>query len=61
MAVVRAERGPGRPMEELERTPWWAALAAAAVAALVERTPWPVDDNLVIPVTVAAVLHLAAL
>lgn len=41
--------------------PWWAALAAAAVAALVERTPWPVDDNLVIPVTVAAVLHLAAL
>lgn len=41
--------------------PWWAALAAAIVAALVERTPWPVDDNLVIPVTVAAVLHLAAL
>lgn len=41
--------------------PWWAALAAGAAAALVERTPWPVDDNLVIPVTVAAVLHLAAL
>jgi dolichol kinase len=41
--------------------PWWAALAAAVVAALVERTPWPVDDNLVIPVTVAAVLHMAAL
>jgi dolichol kinase len=41
--------------------PWWAALAAAMVAAMVERTPWNVDDNLVIPVTVATVLHLAAL
>jgi dolichol kinase len=41
--------------------PWWAALAAAVVAALVERTPWSVDDNLLVPVTVAAVLHLAAL
>jgi dolichol kinase len=41
--------------------PWWAALSAAVVAALVERTPWSVDDNLTVPVTVAAVLHLAAL
>jgi dolichol kinase len=41
--------------------PWWAAMAAAVVAALVERTPWPLDDNLLVPVTVAAVLHLAAL
>ncbi len=41
--------------------PWGAALAAAMVAALVERTPWPLDDNLVIPSTVAAVLLLATL
>ncbi len=41
--------------------PWGAALAAALVGALVEQAPWEVDDNLVIPPAVAAVLLLAGL
>lgn len=38
--------------------PWWAALGTALAAAWVERVPWPLDDNLVIPPTVAGVLLL---
>ncbi len=38
--------------------PWWAALPAAAVTTLVEAIPWPLDDNLTIPITAAGVLAL---
>lgn len=38
--------------------PWWAALAAAVAATLVEALPWPVDDNLTIPPTAAGTLVL---
>jgi dolichol kinase len=41
--------------------PFWAALATAVVTALVERTPWSVDDNLTIPVTVGGMLLLIGL
>ncbi len=37
--------------------PWRVALATAVVTALVERTPWSLDDNLVLPPTVAALLY----
>lgn len=33
------------------------ALAAAAIAAAVESIPWPVDDNLTVPLAVAATLR----
>jgi dolichol kinase len=38
--------------------PWWAALGTALATAWVEQVPWSLDDNLVIPPTVAALLLL---
>ena len=41
--------------------PWWAALPAAVVTAVVERTSWRLDDNITVPLTVAAALLLLTL
>ncbi|MCJ7630216.1 MAG: hypothetical protein MUO50_17725, partial [Longimicrobiales bacterium] len=38
--------------------PWKAALVAAAATALVESAPIRLDDNLIVPLTVAGVLLL---
>lgn len=38
--------------------PWKTALAAAVVSAVVEAAPIPLDDNLIVPVTVAGILLL---
>lgn len=38
--------------------PWWAALLVAVVTAALERMPWPLDDNLVIPPIVAGLMLL---
>ena len=38
--------------------PWWAALATAVATALMEASSLDVDDNLVVPITVAGVLFL---
>jgi dolichol kinase len=34
-------------------TPWWVALTTAALAAVVEAAPLDLDDNLLVPLTVA--------
>ena len=34
-------------------TPWWVALITAALAAVVEAAPLELDDNLLVPLTVA--------
>jgi dolichol kinase len=36
--------------------PWWVALVAAGVTAVVEAAPIDLDDNLIVPFTVAGVL-----
>ena len=36
--------------------PWWAALGTAAITAVVEAAPINLDDNLIVPLTVAGVL-----
>ncbi len=36
--------------------PWWVALVAASVTAVVEAAPIDLDDNLIVPLTVAGVL-----
>ncbi len=38
--------------------PWWMALVAAAIGGLVEAAPIGLDDNLIVPITVAGVLLL---
>lgn len=38
--------------------PWWAALTTAAITAIVEAAPISLDDNLIVPLTVAGVLLL---
>lgn len=40
----------------MPRYPWPMALGAAVVTTLAERRAWPLDDNLVIPVTCATLL-----
>lgn len=38
--------------------PWWAAIVTAVATALMEASPLDLDDNLVVPLTVAGVLFL---
>jgi len=38
--------------------PWWSALAAAGGTAVVEAAPIDLDDNLIVPLTVAGILVL---
>jgi dolichol kinase len=38
--------------------PWWGALVAAVVTAVMEASPFDLDDNLLVPITVAGVLFL---
>ena len=40
--------------------PGWVALVAALVAAVAEVLPWRLDDNLVIPISVATILWVAS-
>ncbi len=39
-------------------TPWWVALITAALSALVEAAPLDMDDNLLVPLTVAISVFL---
>jgi dolichol kinase len=41
--------------------PWWMALVAAVVTALVEAAPLDLDDNLIVPITAAGILYLMGL
>ena len=38
--------------------PWWVAIVTAGVTAIVEAAPINLDDNLIVPLTVAGVLLL---
>lgn len=38
--------------------PWWMALVAATVTALLEAAPLDLDDNLIVPITAAGTLYI---
>jgi dolichol kinase len=41
--------------------PWWMALGAAVITALMEAAPLDLDDNLIVPITAAGILYLMGL